>query len=213
VDLTLAPGRILGLLGPSGAGKSTLFGVLSGDLLAAGGQVWLGDRDVTALPLWQRARLGLSYMPQTPSVLHDLTVARNIACFERVAGRPGAAAPWVERLELEPLRDRLAGRLSGGERRRLELVRALVPAPRVLLLDEPFSGLDPRLAQRVGELLREVARGGAALLLADHRLREVLALCDEAALLVDGTLAYRGNPETFLQVEEVEARCFGAAPA
>jgi lipopolysaccharide export system ATP-binding protein len=201
VSFEARTGEVLGVLGPSGAGKSTLFAAIAGERRYRG-SVRLGDARLDGLPLWRRARLGIGWMPQTPSVLGDLTVADNLRSFERFARvetRPPAA-----RAECVGLEGRLGVRareLSGGERRRLELLRVLIGQPKALLCDEPFAGVDPEAAELLGRLLRTTAAEGAAVLVADHRVGDVLAACDRACLLADGALEaettaseFRGHP-------------------
>lgn len=211
VDLDVAAGEVVALLGPSGAGKSTLFQALSGELATNAGVVELAGQDVSGAPLWRRARAGLGYMPQSPSVLFDLSVADNVVTFERVSGSP--RKPLAERMEAVGLHARLAQRrvreLSGGERRRLELLRVLVTEPRVLLLDEPLSGVDPGGAVKVGEVVRRVAAAGAGVLVADHRVREALAFSDRAGLLLDGRVCVWESPEAFEDHPEVRNRYLG----
>jgi lipopolysaccharide export system ATP-binding protein len=210
VDLSVERGRVLGVLGPSGAGKSTLFRVLVGELRPTSGEVWLDGQRITTLALWRRARVGMGYVPQTPSVLFDLTVADNIRVFERVARRE--RLPTKERAALVGLEDRLAvhaADLSGGERRRLDLLRALIAEPRVLICDEPLTGVDPVGAVQLGELLRACADRGVAVVLADHRVREALSICDSAVLLVDGQVAFEAPPQDFADHPAVKQRYLG----
>jgi lipopolysaccharide export system ATP-binding protein len=210
VDLEVDQGQVIGVLGPSGAGKSTLFRVLSGELAPEAGSVLLAGNDVTKQPLWLRARSGLGYVPQTPSVLHDLTVADNIRTFERAARAP--SRPLEERaasVELAARLDVRARELSGGERRRLELLRALIAEPRVLVCDEPLTGIDPVAASRVASILRARADAGMAILLADHRIREALAVCDRALFLVDGRIELSAEPQEFANHPLVRRRYLG----
>lgn len=191
VRIEVAAGEVLGVFGPSGAGKSTLFRALAGEEPLAAGRVRIAGDDVTRLPLWQRARRGLGYVPQTPSVLWDLTVAENVAVFRGLA-RGGAlaedAASLLASLGLDGRDGVRAGALSGGERRRLELARAMLAGPRVLLCDEPFAAIDPLGTARVAARLRSLAEGGAAVIVADHHVAEALDLCDRAVLLLHGEI-------------------------
>lgn len=211
VDLDVAPGEVVALLGPSGAGKSTLFRVLSGELTRASGEVRIADQDVSSAPLWRRARAGLGYMPQTPSVLFDLSVADNVATFERLTRAPPRALG--ERLLAvgldESFADRRASELSGGERRRLELLRTLIAEPKIVLLDEPLTGVDPAGAELIGRVVRQAAERGAGVLVADHRVREALAFADRAALLLDGAIRVWAEPEAFEAHPQVQQRYLG----
>lgn len=202
VDLEAREGEVLGVLGPSGAGKSTLFRVLVGEAAADAGVVKIGAVDVTRWPLWRRAREGVGYVPQGPSVLWDLTVRENLAAYRTIAGfEPADVAPAACRVGLEDRLDVRAGELSGGERRRLELARAMTRSPRVLVCDEPFAGVDPAGAERLGALLVEMASTGAAVILADHHVEEALHVCTRALLLLGGEVladeaaaAFAGHP-------------------
>jgi lipopolysaccharide export system ATP-binding protein len=212
LSIEVNAGEVLGVFGPSGAGKSTLFRALAGEERLCGGRVLLAGEDVTALPLWARARRGLGYVPQTPSVLWDLTVAENLAVFRKLApvreGAPEIAA-LLAGLGLSGRAGVRASALSGGERRRLELARALSAAPRVLLCDEPFAALDPAGAARAGAQIRARADAGAAVLVADHHVAEALRLCDRAALLLAGEIAVIAPPRDFLS-DRLVAQCYTA---
>lgn len=198
VCVEVGEGQVVGVLGPSGSGKTTLFRALTGELRLREGRVLLHGKDVTALPLWARARAGLGYVPQTPSVLWDLSVADNIRTFAALSGaRRADVDAMTVRLELDGRLSLRARALSGGERRRLELLRALVASPKVLVLDEPLAGLDPGLAARVCGILRERAERGLAILLSDHRVREALTVCDRALLLADGRVELAAGPDEF----------------
>ena len=199
VDVTLERGHVLGVLGPSGAGKSTLFRALMGEIKPDHGTVHYQGRDITTMPLWERARAGMGYVPQSPSVLLDLDVRGNLETFQRVAlGEVADIEGAAKRVDLgSKLRVR-AGDLSAGERRRLELARAITRPPKVLICDEPFAGVDPGGSARLGELLRALATNdGVAVVLADHHVPEALRVCDTASLLLDGAVAMTGEPAAF----------------
>jgi lipopolysaccharide export system ATP-binding protein len=212
VTLSLAEGEVVGVLGPSGAGKTTLFRAMVGELRLVSGRVEIDGRDVSREPLWQRVRRGVGYIPQTPSVLWDLTVEENLATFARFtrAAAKADAREWAHRVELGDRLDVPAGELSGGERRRLELARALLGEPRALVCDEPFAGIDPAGAERMGDLLRQAASRGTAVVLADHHVAEALRVCDRAVLLVDGKIEASGAPSAFLEHPLVRRRYLGA---
>jgi lipopolysaccharide export system ATP-binding protein len=210
VDLSASGGEVVGVLGPSGAGKSTLFRALVGEAPPNAGRVVLEGEDVTAWPLWKRARAGIGYVPQSASVLWDLTVRGNLDVFARVAGieeRDARAA--AEKVGLEQRLDVRAGELSAGERRRLELARAITHAPRVLVCDEPFAGVDPAGAARLGDLLHDLATGGTCVLLADHHVAEALRVCSRALLLLDGEVAVSASPDAFREHPLVQGRYLG----
>jgi lipopolysaccharide export system ATP-binding protein len=212
VTIAVDAGEVLGILGPSGAGKTTLFRALVGEVPVLSGRIELEGRDLSSEPLWRRARRGVGYVPQTPSVLWDLTVEQNLATFESLARSPtplGARA-WAQAVELDHRLGVRAGELSGGERRRLELARALVAKPTVLVCDEPFAGIDPAGAERLGSLLRAHADAGLAVVLADHHVAEALRVCHRAALLVDGRIEASGEPEAFREHPLVVGRYLGS---
>jgi lipopolysaccharide export system ATP-binding protein len=212
VSLALSEGEVLGVLGPSGAGKTTLFRALVGEIPVASGRIELDGQDIGHEPLWRRARRGVGYVPQTPSVLWDLTVEQNLATFEALtrATEPLGARAWAQTVELDSRLQVRAGELSGGERRRLELARALVGRPKVLVCDEPFAGIDPAGAERLGNLLRQRAEAGTGVVLADHHVAEALRVCDRALLLVDGRIEATGAPEAFREHPLVVGRYLGS---
>lgn len=214
VTLSLSGGEVVGVLGPSGAGKTTLFRALVGEISVASGRVELDGLDVSGEPLWKRARRGIGYVPQVPSVLWDLTVEENLATFEALSSARGHRPPlgaraWAATVELDGRLPIRPGELSGGERRRLELARALIGRPKVLVCDEPFAGIDPAGAQRLGRLLRQSADAGTAVILADHHVAEALLVCDRAMLLVDGKIEASGAPEGFREHPLVVGRYLG----
>jgi lipopolysaccharide export system ATP-binding protein len=215
VDVCVAAGEVLGVLGPSGAGKSTLFRALSGEEPPDAGTVLLDGIDVTRWPLWKRARAKVGYIPQGPSVLWEDTVRANLLAFSRIAlggearraaMRDGAVSAAAAKVALADRLDVRAGALSGGERRRLELARATIASPRVLLCDEPFAGIDPKGAHAVGDLLLGLAMEGVAVILADHHVAEALRVCTRAVLLLDGTIAAQAAPTEFAEHPLVRGR-------
>jgi lipopolysaccharide export system ATP-binding protein len=206
VDIAAEGGEIFAVLGPNGAGKTTLLRVLAGDVRPQSGRVWLEGTDVTDLPLWRRARRGLGYIPQQPSVLFDLTVADNVRTFEaaaRVERRP--LTEWAQRFGLETKLAVRARDLSGGERRRLELLRAMVGSPKVLLCDEPFAAGDPAHVRLVMNHLHSVAAAGGTVIVADHRTSDALAICNRAVLLLDGSVEAIGSPSSFADHPAVQS--------
>ncbi len=211
VTIEARSGEVLAIVGPSGAGKSTLFRALVGELTVSSGRVVLDGENVSAWPLWQRARRGLGYVPQTPSVLFNLTVRANLATFHRIVhGDDGDPSATAARFGLTARLDVAAGELSAGERRRLELARALVRPPRVLICDEPFAGVDPAGSARIAGLLRDLAVGGVAVVLSDHHVAEALALATRAVLLLDGEVATESDPASFRVHPLVRDRYLGS---
>lgn len=213
VDLLAQAGEVVGVLGPSGAGKSTLFRALVGEAPPDEGTIELAGVDVTGWPLWRRARAGIGYIPQGPSVLWDLTVEQNLDAFRRVSGLPGADARLAAaQVGLEARLRVRAGDLSAGERRRLELARAVTHTPRVIVCDEPFAGVDPAGAARLGDLLRDRAAAGAVVLLADHHVAEALRVCTRALLLLDGEAAASAPATEFACLPIVRERYLAEWP-
>ena len=197
VDISVDTGEVVGLLGPNGAGKSTVFGMLAGLIRPDEGEVWLGPKNVTGWPLHRRVRAGLGFLPQEPSVFPKLSVEEHL---KMVTSRSPADAPGVEELleqaELIHLRTRRAGRLSGGERRRLEIARCLAMRPSIVMMDEPFAGVDPIHVQRLQAEIRRLASNNIGVLLTDHAAWETLSSCDRVVLLDTGTVQISGTPET-----------------
>jgi lipopolysaccharide export system ATP-binding protein len=213
VTMSVRGGEVLGVLGPSGAGKSTFFDALVGEVDLTSGRVLLGDRDVSGQPLWRRARSGLGYVPQSPSILYDLSVRENLRAFIQIARHKTPDDSEIERdalrVGLAAQLDVRAGSLSGGERRRLELGRALTAEPSVLVCDEPFAGVDPEGASHLGSLLAGLAGRGVAVLLADHHVEEALRICTRALLLLDGSVAVVAEPDVFREDPRVRGRYLG----
>src|SRR5687767_10867805 len=191
-------GEIVGLLGPNGAGKTTSFYMIVGLLRAEGGRIFLEGQDITDLPMYQRCRLGLGYLPQESSVFRKLTVEENLlAILETLdmsaTERQARARELLAELDLVSLAPYPAYTLSGGERRRLEITRALVTSPRYLLLDEPFTGIDPIAIGDIQEIVARLKERGIGILITDHNVRETLAITDRAYILYDGRILVSGT--------------------
>jgi lipopolysaccharide export system ATP-binding protein len=199
VDLRVEPGEIVGLLGPNGAGKTTTFNLIVGEVRPSEGRVFLGDREITELPMFRRARLGITYLPQEPSIFRRLTVADNLnAILETVEDKPAIRRERLHELLQElGLSDKghLRGAaLSGGERRRVEVARALVLEPKFMLLDEPFSGIDPIAVGEIQKVVEQLRARGIGIVVTDHNVRETLSICDRAYIIKDGVILREGAP-------------------
>ncbi len=200
VSITVGPGEIVGLLGPNGAGKTTTFNMVVGVIRPDSGAVKFKDKDVTRWPMHRRARLGMGYLTQEPSVFRKLTVQQNIlaileTCRVGRAERKVRLKYLLEELDLTPVADSMAYTLSGGEKRRLEITRALVTNPHLLLLDEPFSGIDPIAVYEVQKIVRRLKDRGLGILITDHNVRETLKLVDRAYVIHKGEVLVQGNAE------------------
>ncbi len=200
VSIHVDAGEIVGLLGPNGAGKTTSFNMAVGLVRPDEGKVTFGDRDITGLAMHQRARLGIGYLTQEPSVFRKLTVEQNIlAILETCEGDRTERAVrlnyLLDELDLAPLAKSRAYQLSGGEKRRLEITRALVTSPRMLLLDEPFAGIDPIAVHEVQKILRRLRDRGLGILITDHSAREMLKLIDRGYIIVKGKVLIEGSAE------------------
>ena len=212
VSLSVSAGEIVGLLGPNGAGKTTSFHMIVGLIPCDSGTIHLNDREIGALPMDRRALLGVGYLPQEISVFRRLSVAENImAILETRTHLTGAQKlrrldNLLREFHISHLRQNSAMSLSGGERRRVEIARALASEPRFLLLDEPFAGIDPISISDIQRIIRYLSRHGIGILLTDHNVRETLGICDRAYIVNDGRIIAEGAPETILankQVREV----------
>src|SRR3954447_13975578 len=200
VSITVAPGEIVGLLGPNGAGKTTTFNMVVGLIKPDAGAVNFKGRSITTLPMHRRARLGIGYLTQEPSIFRKLTVEQNIlaileTCKMKRAERVIRLKYLLDELDLARLAKSKAYTLSGGEKRRLEITRALVTSPKLLLLDEPFSGIDPIAVYEVQKIVRRLRDRGLGILITDHNVRETLKLVDRAYLIHKGEVVYAGRGE------------------
>jgi lipopolysaccharide export system ATP-binding protein len=197
ISVFVSPGEVVGLLGPNGAGKTTTFNIIVGLVKPDAGVVRLEERDITRLPMHRRARLGIGYLTQEPSVFRNLTVEQNIlaileTCVMDAAERALRLKYLLDELDLGRLAASKAYTLSGGEKRRLEITRALVTSPKLLLLDEPFSGIDPIAVYEVQKIIRRLRERGLGILVTDHNVRETLKLVDRAYLVHHGKIVYSG---------------------
>jgi len=198
IDLAVSPGQVVGLLGPNGAGKTTIFRMIIGLLRPAKGSILLGGRDITRWPVHRRARAGLGYLSQSPSVFHTMTVRENLLTALEIAGTPRSemadrAGALIEEMGLPQVADQRASTLSGGERRRVEIARALCAEPAVLILDEPFVSIDPKTTADLGALIEQLRDRGLGLLLTDHGAQQLLPLCGEVTVLMEGRIVASGD--------------------
>ena len=209
-DFTLAVrrGEIIGLLGPNGAGKTTSFNMIVGLVSPDAGRVFVDENDITEMPMYQRARLGISYLPQEPSVFRRLTVDENILAILQTL--PLVHAERRERLDdliaqfgLDKVRDNRGYQLSGGERRRVEIARSLVLSPSFLLLDEPFSGIDPKQVIELQSILAKLSDSGIGIVITDHNVRETLSVTDRAFIIHNGAIFRSGDPASLQADPEV----------
>ncbi|NLT68315.1 MAG: LPS export ABC transporter ATP-binding protein [Acidobacteria bacterium] len=209
VSLELHKGEVIGLLGPNGAGKTTTFYILVGLIAAESGRVDLCGQDITNLPMYRRARMGISYLPQEPSVFRKLTVMENLMSIAETLDLPAEkreelTCGLLEEFGIEHLRDQGAYTLSGGERRRLEIARALVLTPQFILLDEPFAGIDPLAVLDIQRIIGNLKKRGIGVLITDHNVRETLNITDRAYIINDGKILREGTPERLTNDDEVK---------
>lgn len=203
VNLEINRGEIVGLLGPNGAGKTTTFNMIVGLLKPNGGHIMLESSTITDRPMYQRARMGISFLCQEPSVFRKLKVVENLIAVFEIAGvkRPAAderAAALLADFNLEHVKDQKAYTLSGGERRRVEIARALINDPKFLLLDEPFTGIDPIARAELQEVILGLKRRGIGVLISDHNVRETLEITDRAYLIYDARVLLSGSAATLI---------------
>jgi lipopolysaccharide export system ATP-binding protein len=208
VSLDVSSGEVIGLLGPNGAGKTTCFYMMVGLVPADGGSIFLDDAELTRLPIHRRARLGLSYLPQEPSIFRQLTVAENILAVLELKGlnaseREERLDDLLRDLNVVHLRDSPAASLSGGERRRVEIARALATGPRFILLDEPFAGIDPIAVLDIQKIIRFLKERDIGVFITDHNVRETLGICDRAYIINDGSVLAYGKPDEIVYNESV----------
>jgi lipopolysaccharide export system ATP-binding protein len=205
VDLVVNDNEVVGLLGANGAGKTTCFNMIIGLVRETGGKIFLEDEDITGLPMHERARLGIGYLPQEHSVFRKLTAEENIlAVLETIGGhdaedRSRISQTLLEEFGIYHLRDKLTIQLSGGEQRRVEIARALALEPSFILLDEPFAGVDPIAVKEIQHIITVLKDRGIGVLITDHNVRETLGICDRAYILHRGEVLVSGSPEIIMQ--------------
>lgn len=214
VSLDANGGEVVGLLGPNGAGKTTTFSMVAGFVSPTSGNVFLDDLNLTKLPAYQRARKGLVYLPQESSIFRKLTVEQNIRAIVETLGLSRAeenqmVEERLDELRLSNLASQQAYTLSGGERRRLEITRALVLKPKILMLDEPFSGVDPISVSEVTEIILQLKNNGMGIFLTDHNVRETLRVVDRAYLLYEGSVLTHGTADFLLSDPETREKYLG----
>ena len=215
--LTLDAGEVVGLLGPNGAGKTTCFYMIVGLVPADAGRIVLDGTDITAEPMYRRARLGVGYLPQEPSVFRKLSVADNIRLVLELRddldrkGREQELTQLLEELQVTHVADQVGASLSGGERRRVEIARALAAKPRLMLFDEPFAGVDPISVGEIQRIIRHLKNRGMGVLITDHNVRETLGICDRAYILAEGSVLAQGAPDALLMDPDVRRVYLGDA--
>lgn len=207
--LDLGPGEVVGLLGPNGAGKTTCFYMIVGLVPTDAGRIELDGEDISGLPMHERARRGIGYLPQEASVFRSLSVSDNLmAVLElrsdlNAEGRKAALESLLEELQVAHVAGQMGASLSGGERRRVEIARALAANPRLILLDEPFAGVDPISVGEIQKIVRHLKQRGIGVLITDHNVRETLGICDRAYILNAGSVLAQGSPEAVLANPDV----------
>ena len=207
--LTLDAGEVVGLLGPNGAGKTTCFYMIVGLVPADAGQITLDGKDITGDPMYVRSKYGVGYLPQEPSVFRKLNVADNIMTVLELrddldkAGRERELASLMDELQVTHVADQQGASLSGGERRRVEIARALAGKPRLMLLDEPFAGVDPISVGEIQRIVSHLKNRGIGVLITDHNVRETLGICDRAYILNEGSVLAQGAPDALLANPDV----------
>ncbi len=204
VDLQIGPGEVVGLLGPNGAGKTTTFYMIVGLIRPDDGRIFLDAEEITRDPMYVRARKGINYLPQEPSVFRKLTVKENILAILETLDidreeRKNRLQQLLGELDLTALASSKAYSLSGGERRRVEITRALVTSPRYILLDEPFAGIDPLAVADIQKIIQKLKAKGIGVVISDHNVRETLSVCDRAYILNEGTVLIEGVPDVIAQ--------------
>lgn len=214
IDLSISPGEVVGLLGPNGAGKTTTFYMIVGLVKPDEGEIFLDGENITGFPMYLRARKGLNYLPQEPSIFRKLTVEENILAILETLDlqedeKKERLGEFLSELDLTSLAKNYAYSLSGGERRRVEITRALVTSPKYILLDEPFAGIDPLAVADIQKIIEKLKSKGIGIIVSDHNVRETLSCCDRAYIVNEGTILVEGIPDKIAQSELARKFYFG----
>ena len=214
VTFSIGSNEIVGLLGPNGAGKTTAFYIAAGLIFPDQGRVFINNKDVTEIPMHSRAKLGLGYLPQEASIFTDLSVESNLLGIAELSNNDKnqtfeKVAKIIDEFDLHKIL-RLKGRmLSGGQRRKVEIARTLICEPSIILLDEPFAGIDPIAVEEIKELLKEICKKNISILITDHNVRETLSLCHKAIILSEGSIIAEGNEKSLKENDHVRQKYFG----
>ena len=214
IDLSISPGEVVGLLGPNGAGKTTTFYMIVGLIKPDAGEIFLDGENITGFPMYLRARKGLNYLPQEPSIFRKLTVEENILAILETLDlmeeeKSEKLHELLAELDLTGLAKNYAYSLSGGERRRVEITRALVTSPKYILLDEPFAGIDPLAVADIQKIIEKLKMKGIGIIISDHNVRETLSCCDRAYIVNEGAILVEGAPDKIAESELARKFYFG----
>ena len=209
VSINLKSGEAVGLLGPNGAGKTTCFSIITGIIMPDIGKIYLNDMEITKFPIYKRAQMGIGYLPQDSSVFRGMTVAQNINAvlemvYTDIDEREKYLAILLDDFELNHLRNVSSATLSGGERRRVEIARALARSPDYILLDEPFAGIDPISISEIRAIIDQLKKNGIGVLITDHNVRETLKIVDHAYILNNGRILAKGTPQEIIEHQDVK---------
>ena len=214
VSFSIGSNEIIGLLGPNGAGKTTAFYIAAGLIFPDQGRVFINNKDVTEIPMHSRAKLGLGYLPQEASIFTDLSVESNLLGIAELSNNDKdqtfkKVARIIDEFELNKILQLKGRMLSGGQRRKVEIARTLICEPSIILLDEPFAGIDPIAVEEIKELLQEICKKNISILITDHNVRETLSLCHKAIILSEGSIIAEGNEKSLKENGHVRQKYFG----
>lgn len=209
ISMSINPGEIIGLLGPNGAGKTTLFYIIMGLIRPNSGQIKLDGHDITNLAMYSRARLGISYLPQEPSIFRGMNVRDNINCVLEITEKNSKLRKiklekLIEIFGLEKIQKSSARVLSGGERRRVEIARSIATQPKYILMDEPFSGVDPIAIEEIKKIIKSLSDNNIGIIITDHNVRDTLSLVDRAYLIYEGRILISGSPDEILNSDDAK---------